>query len=167
MGKDEEQHFFVCFLTYTFISMIEITRFLYDNVIGNTLFRVSVFNIKVREGFTMIISERIFQILKEKGISQKDFAMATGIPQSTISDWKGKHVNPAADKIMVICDVLDISPSELLTGTDDSSKWKVDFVVLRRDSDEYRILRDINELPAHYRERVIGYVDALKMTLIE
>lgn len=115
----------------------------------------------------MIISERIFQILKEKGISQKDFAMATGIPQSTISDWKGKHVNPAADKIMIISDVLDVSPSELLTGTDDSSKWRVDFVVLRRDSDEYRILRDINELPPHYRERVIGYVDALKMTLSE
>ena len=115
----------------------------------------------------MIISERIFQVLKEKGISQKDFAMKTGIPQSTISDWKGKHVNPAADKIMVICDVLEISPSELLTGTDDSSKWKVDFVVLRRDSAEYRLLRDINELPSHYRERVVGYVDALKMTAEE
>ena len=49
----------------------------------------------------MIISERIFQVLKEKGISQKDFAMATGIPQSTISDWKGKHVNPAADLSIV------------------------------------------------------------------
>ena len=120
-----------------------------------------------REGFTMIISERIFQVLKEKGISQKDFAMATGIPQSTISDWKGKHVNPAADKIMIICDVLDISPSELLTGTDDSSKWKVDFVVLRRNSAEYRLLRDINELPSHYRERVVGYVDALKVAVEE
>jgi len=115
----------------------------------------------------MIISERIFQVLKAKGISQKDFAMKTGIPQSTISDWKGKHVNPAADKIMIICDVLDISPSELLTGTDDSSKWKVDFVVLRRDSAEYRLLHDINELPSHYRERVVGYVDALKMTVEE
>jgi transcriptional regulator with XRE-family HTH domain len=115
----------------------------------------------------MIISERVFQILKEKGISQKDFAMATGIPQSTISDWKGKHVNPAADKIMIICDVLEISPAELLTGTDDSSKWKVGFVVLRQDSDEYRLLEDINKLPSHYKDRVIGYVDALKMNLQE
>ncbi len=115
----------------------------------------------------MIISERIFQILKAKGISQKDFAMATGIPQSTISDWKGKHVNPAADKIMVICDVLEISPAELLTGTDDSSKWKVGFIVLRRDSDEFRLLQDINGLPSHYKCRVIGYIDALKMTLEE
>ena len=38
----------------------------------------------------MIISERIFQVLKEKRISQKYFSEQTGIAQSTISDWKRK-----------------------------------------------------------------------------
>ena len=38
----------------------------------------------------MIISERIFSILTEKGISQKTFSAMTGISQSTISDWKRK-----------------------------------------------------------------------------
>lgn len=36
----------------------------------------------------MIISERIFHVLEEKNISQKDFSVKTGIAQSTISDWK-------------------------------------------------------------------------------
>ena len=62
----------------------------------------------------MIISEKIFNILNEKGISQKAFSEKTGISQSTISDWKRKGTNPSADKIMTICDALDISLADLL-----------------------------------------------------
>ena len=58
----------------------------------------------------MLISERIYQYMEEKGISQKEFADRTGISQSTVSDWKRKGTNPSADKIMNICEVLDISP---------------------------------------------------------
>ena len=36
----------------------------------------------------MTISQKVFEILREKGMSQKNFAIATGIPQSTISDSK-------------------------------------------------------------------------------
>lgn len=41
----------------------------------------------------MTISEKIFGILDTRGISQKDFSIATGIPQSTISDWRKKKTN--------------------------------------------------------------------------
>ena len=54
----------------------------------------------------MLISERIYQYMSEKGISQKEFSSRTGISQSTISDWKRKGTNPSADKIMIICEVL-------------------------------------------------------------
>ena len=36
------------------------------------------------------ISDRIFELLKERGMSQKEFAEKTGIAESTISDWKRK-----------------------------------------------------------------------------
>lgn len=36
------------------------------------------------------VSDRIFELLKEKGMSQKEFAAKTGIAGSTISDWKKK-----------------------------------------------------------------------------
>ena len=36
------------------------------------------------------VSDRIFELLKEKGMSQKEFAAKTGIAESTISDWKKK-----------------------------------------------------------------------------
>ena len=67
---------------------------------------------------TMLISERIYQYMEERDISQKEFANRTGISQSTISDWKRKGTTPSADKIMIICEVLSISPYELLSGTE-------------------------------------------------
>ena len=57
----------------------------------------------------MIISEKIFYLLDQKGITQKDFAVQTGISQSTISDWKRKKTNPSADKILKICEILHSS----------------------------------------------------------
>ena len=48
----------------------------------------------------MLISERIYQYMEEKKITQKEFADRTGIAQSTVSDWRRKGTNPSADKIM-------------------------------------------------------------------
>lgn len=43
----------------------------------------------------MLISERIYKYLEEKGMSQIDFANRTGISQSTISDWKRRGKDSA------------------------------------------------------------------------
>ena len=64
----------------------------------------------------MTISEKIFRLLDEQKMSQKEFSNKTGIPQSTISDWRKKNTNPASDKILIICEVLGITPYELLSG---------------------------------------------------
>lgn len=64
----------------------------------------------------MTISERMFQIMEEQGISQYRLSKMTGISTKTISDWRSKKTNPGADKIMVICEALQISPETLLTG---------------------------------------------------
>lgn len=64
----------------------------------------------------MKISEKIFELMEAKGINQIEFAQKTGIGQSTISDWKTKKTNPSANKIMIICKTLEVSPEELLEG---------------------------------------------------
>jgi transcriptional regulator with XRE-family HTH domain len=61
----------------------------------------------------MGIGSRVCEILKERGITQKQFSKMTGIAESTISDWKRKGFNPSADKIGVICDALNITLDEL------------------------------------------------------
>lgn len=56
------------------------------------------------------ISDTIFEIIREKKMTQKELAGKTGIAESTISDWKKKKNNPSADKILIICEVLEVSP---------------------------------------------------------
>ena len=72
----------------------------------------------------MQIGSKIFEILKKRGITQKEFSMKTGIAESTISDWKRKGFNPSAAKLPVICNVLGVSLDELLDDGADSSNLK-------------------------------------------
>ena len=64
----------------------------------------------------MTISDRIFERLRQLNISQKEFSEETGISQSTISEWKSKGTNPTSEKIMIICNVVNVTPEWLLSG---------------------------------------------------
>lgn len=113
----------------------------------------------------MLISERIYRFLAERGLSQVEFAARTGISQSTISDWKRKGTNPSADKIMIICEVLDISPYELLSGTE-NKKFKeykqTDCVVIDKQSKEYRLIDTYQNLGPEAQRCLEGYMSALR-----
>ena len=111
----------------------------------------------------MIISEKIFELIKERGMNQKEFALATGISQSTISDWKTKHTNPAADKIMVICDVLGVTPVELLTSGQQFKSYepeKKDTVVL--SPEKKLIIERVKEMDDAQINRLMAYVKKMK-----
>ena len=66
----------------------------------------------------MTIRDRIFARISELDITQKEFAKRTGIPETTVSDWKKKKTNPTAEKILIICKVLDVTPEWLLSGVE-------------------------------------------------
>lgn len=109
----------------------------------------------------MIISQRIFELLEEKKISQKEFSERTGIPQSTISDWKRKKTNPASDKIMPICEILRITPYELLTGTQ-SSCCESDYMLIGKGTDEHMLIEQYRSLKQMDKGRILGYVQRLR-----
>ena len=112
----------------------------------------------------MTVSERIFKIMDERGMSQIEFARATGITQSTISDWKRKKTNPASDKIMTICKILNVTPYEVLQDTP-NGKHAVgvpkDCVVVSKDTRAYELLNSIDKLNDSQVERLLGYMSAL------
>lgn len=111
----------------------------------------------------MIISEKILYLMKEKGMSQVDFSEKTGIAQSTISDWKRKKTNPSADKLAVICAVLEISPNQLLLDyngeVNDPSE---NHITVMKGTDSYELLVEFDKLRRKEKERVLGYMEALK-----
>ena len=115
----------------------------------------------------MLISERIFKILKDKNMSQNAFAKQVGLASSTISDWKRKKTNPSADKIMDICRVLEVTPEQLLTGKGIDEDYveikhkKVNTEVEISKTD-IRILTDIHSMKNEQRKRLMKYIEALK-----
>lgn len=113
----------------------------------------------------MLISERIYQYMNEKGITQLEFSKRTGISQSTVSDWRRKGTNPSADKIMIICDVLGVSPYELLLGTENEklkNYKQPDYVIIDKNSREYMLVETFQNLDSDAQKRLEGYMEALK-----
>ena len=111
----------------------------------------------------MTASERILQLLDERKMTQKEFAKRTGIPESTVSDWRKKKTNPSSDKIMIICQVLNVSPEWLLSGIeeDGARSKKNNYYVIDRNSDIGEIVEAFGNMDKRQRERVAGYVKAL------
>lgn len=111
----------------------------------------------------MTISEKIFKILDENRMSQKEFSNKTGIPQSTISDWRKKNTNPASDKILIICEVLGITPYELLSGVKEEGKRSnvAQYQVIVDGTEESMLLEMYDSLERDAQNRVLGYLQAL------
>ena len=110
----------------------------------------------------MIISERIFYIMEQKNMSQLELSRRTGIATSNISDWKKKKTNPKADCLLSICDALDITPEQLLTGKGIDPEYKdadMDYEVTRSD---IKILKQIHSLGDEQYKRLIEYTDFRK-----
>ena len=115
----------------------------------------------------MIISERIFKILKAKNMSQNAFAKKVGLASSTISDWKTKKTNPSADKIMDICAVLNVTPEQLLTGKGIDEDYAESKPAKSKSEPEFskadiRIIEDIHGMKEAQRKRLMKYMEALK-----
>ena len=109
----------------------------------------------------MFISERIFFLMKKMGLSQKEFSEQTGISQSTISDWKRKNTNPSADKILKICQVLHVTPYELLAESTVNTDGETDYVFALNEEEEI-VLESFRSLESRQKERLLGYMAALK-----
>ena len=110
----------------------------------------------------MIISERIFCVMEQKSITQLELSRRTGIATSNISDWKKKKTNPKADCLLSICDALEITPEQLLTGKGIDPEYKdadMDYEVTRSD---IKILKQIHSLGDAQYKRLMAYMKALQ-----
>lgn len=112
----------------------------------------------------MTISERILKVLKDRNMTQAEFAKQVGIATSTISEWKKRKTNPTADKIMDICNVLQITPEQLLTGKGIEDEENI--TVTSRESCftpyDIQLVQDCHGLKEEQQKRLMAYMEALK-----
>ena len=110
------------------------------------------------------ISDRIFELLKERNMSQKEFAQKTGIAESTISDWKKKKTNPVSDKILIICEVLGVTPYDLLSGAEhigERSRENMTYVI-DKGTELGILVENYQNLDGNMQKKLLGYMEALK-----
>ena len=97
-------------------------------------------------------------------MSQREFSERTGIAQSTISDWKRKKTNPVSEKILIICEVLEVTPYELLGGTDGRGERSnpSDVIIIDKNTEHGEIVCEYLAMDDRMQQRLIGYMRALQ-----
>ena len=60
---------------------------------------------------------KLFELMKEKGITAKKLSEDTGISQGNRSDWKSGRSKPSGDKLIVIANYFNVSVDYLLGTT--------------------------------------------------
>lgn len=74
---------------------------------------------------------------------------------------KGKRLIPSADKILKICEVLHVTPYELLSERDMTADEGSDYLAAL-NNDEGIVLETFRNLQTKQKERLLGYLEALK-----
>ena len=110
----------------------------------------------------MIISERIFYMMEKKNMTQLELSKRTGIATSNISDWKKKKTNPKADCLLSICDALEITPEQLLTGKGIDPEYKDEDANYEVTRSDIKILKQIHSLGDAQYKRLMAYMKALQ-----
>lgn len=110
----------------------------------------------------MTIGERVLDLVYQKDMTQKEFSEKTGIPQSTMSSWRGKKQNPSLDKLKVICDTLQVDPYYLISGTESNESLNNDYLTVYRDDEEYELMVEYRKLDRDCKNRLVGYLEALR-----
>ena len=97
----------------------------------------------------MTITERIFGILAQKGLSQKEFSKNIDVNEKTVSAWKKNNSLPPVDKISKISECLGASITYLITGEENETGISL-------DDDEKILLSYFRELNDKDKGIVLG-----------
>lgn len=64
----------------------------------------------------MNIGEKLYELRKEKNLSQEEVAERLNVSRQTVSKWETNQTTPDFDKIIPLCELFGITSEELLTG---------------------------------------------------
>lgn len=70
------------------------------------------------------IGLNIKRIRKSQGMTQKNLADELGIIEQTVSKIERGVFTPSADTIMQVCDVLNVTPNELMLDNPEMQQWQ-------------------------------------------
>jgi len=89
------------------------------------------------------------KLLKERGIKAVEVSKATGIPQSTFSDWKKGKSEPKKEKIKKLADFFDVP---ITFFYDDNIVVEIELVEALKDRQQDRLIEYAVRTAAAHRE---------------
>lgn len=62
---------------------------------------------------------RIFELIKERGISQRETAKIFGVSQGTFNNWENSNTQPSIEQLISIARFFEVSVNYLIGNADD------------------------------------------------
>ena len=79
----------------------------------------------------MLLSDKLIQLRRSRGMSQEDLANEIGVSRQSVSKWEGAQAVPDLDKLVKIADFFGVSTDYLLKeeleGQESDSSNKIEF----------------------------------------
>lgn len=88
----------------------------------------------------MNIGEKLYELRKEKNLSQEEVADRLNVTRQTVSKWETNQSTPDFDKIVPLCELFEISTEELLTGKKSTQKTEEENNAKNNVSSEQKVL---------------------------
>ncbi|HKM34088.1 MAG TPA: helix-turn-helix transcriptional regulator [Lachnospiraceae bacterium] len=104
----------------------------------------------------MEFQKKLYELRKQKGISQEELADKLNVTRQTVSKWELGDSTPDLEKLRMLSDFFDISLDELVMGkeVDSTSQPESSFI----KSVEYKVFTVENKKKMKRILRVIGVV---------
>lgn len=98
----------------------------------------------------MDINDRIFEIMKKKGIKNNALAEKLNVKPQIITNWKTRGTTPPMEYLPTICEVLGVSWEYLITGTESKEYFS---------PEEKKLIEQFRTLPIESLKEIQKFVE--------
>ena len=104
------------------------------------------------------ILERLYALMKERGVNAKQVTTELKMSGSSFTDWKNGKGSPRVEALSKLAPYFGVSLDYLITGKESSAPS-------RKEAREHAFLDKFRLLPPVCRERVVTYMDGMLAVL--
>lgn len=85
----------------------------------------------------MEFNNRMYELRKQKGLSQEELASRLNVSRQTVSKWENGESSPDMEKLVAISDLFELSLDELVLGKEQ--------IVSEKESGKTEVLKELEE----------------------
>ena len=96
----------------------------------------------------MTLGERLLAYRNRVGLSQEKLAEKIGVTRQTVSKWETNQSTPDFDKIIPLCEILEITTEELIKGEKEASNSELEEIKQENNKAEKEYMQKRNKKKA-------------------